>query len=124
MWQDYVMRFVVFGMISAVVLNMMPKEVYKKYIKIVMGFMLMVILLNPIASLMASEYRFSEIFAGWYDDICHVERLPDFSKTEETYQTLLRGLYEEKVEEQGEDAWLTTEETDILWQSGQNTESR
>lgn len=120
MWQGYVMRFVVFGMLSAVVLNMMPKEVYKKYMKFVMGFMLMMILLEPLTGLTGGNH-FSDLFDRLFADVCAVEQLPGFSETEDAYQALLYGFYEEQVTKSGEEPWVTTEDADILWQAGQGT---
>lgn len=107
MWQGYVMKLVTFGMLSAVVLNMMPKEVYKKYIRLVLGFLLMTIILEPISSLLGDEARFSKIFEEVFMNVEELESKPEYGQASEAYQELLKGLYEKQVKEEGEEPWVT-----------------
>lgn len=106
MWQGYVMKLVTFGMLSAVVLNIMPKEIYKKYIRLVLGFLLMIIILEPVTKLFGEEAHLSQIFQEIFSDIEELEAKPEYKETDEAYQKLLRGLYENQMEE-GEEPWVT-----------------
>lgn len=107
MWQGYVMKLVTFGMLSAVVLNIMPKEIYKKYIRLVLGFLLIIIILEPMTKLFGEEAYLSQIFQEFFSDIEELETRPEYGEADDAYQELLRGLYERQIKEEGEEPWVT-----------------
>lgn len=107
MWQGYVMKLVTFGMLSAVVLNIMPREIYKKYIRLVLGFLLIIIILEPMTELFGEEAHLSQIFQEFFSEIEELETRPEYEEANETYQELLRGLYEKQIKEEGEEPWVT-----------------
>lgn len=107
MWQGYVMKLITFGMLSAVVLNIMPKDLYKKYIRLVLGFLLMIIILEPVTSLFGEEAHLKQIFEDVFSNIEELEARPEYKEADEAYQDLLKGLYERQVKEEGEEPWVT-----------------
>lgn len=112
LWQGFVMKLIVFGMISTVVLNIMPREVYKKYIRLVMGFLLILIIIEPVASLLGAKEDMINIFKTNFSKVLELEAIPDYEDANAVYQELLQGLYENEVKEMGEEPWKTEESGD------------
>ncbi|MDE5965669.1 MAG: stage III sporulation protein AF [Lachnospiraceae bacterium] len=110
MWQDFVMKLVSFGILSTVVLNLMPKETYKKYIRLTLGFLLILIIAAPAIRLFGQEHRINEIFQDIFSRVEILEAQPEFDAAGEAYQQLLKELYEEQIREMGEEPWQGTEE--------------
>lgn len=107
MWQDYVMKLITFGMLSTVVLNIMPKEIYKKYIRLVLGFLLIIVILEPVTKLFGKEEQLLKIFQDVFSDMETLEGRPEYQKADEAYQELLKELYEGQINEEGEEPWIT-----------------
>ncbi len=110
MWQDFVMKLIYFGMLSTVVLNMMPKEVYKRYIRLVMGFLLILIIISPVTSLFGAKEDIAWIFDNVFSKVSELEKMPDYEDTNEAYQELLKSLYEDEVKEMGKEPWSQEED--------------
>lgn len=112
MWQDFVMKLVSFGILSTVVLNLMPKETYKKYIRLTLGFLLILIIAAPVIGLLGQERRVDKIFEDIFSRVEVLEAQPEFDEASEAYQQLLRELYEEQIREMGEEPWQATEKSE------------
>ncbi len=110
MWREWVFQITVFGVLATLVLNMLPKEVYKKYVKLSLGFLLILIMLKPLMQVLDFEDGVNQIFSDLYIEMEEMERTDDFREAEETYQRLLQELYEESVLELGESPYITEEE--------------
>lgn len=110
MWREWVFQITVFGVLATLVLNMLPKEVYKKYVKLSLGFLLILIMLKPLMQVLDFEDGVNQIFSELYIEMEEMERTDDFREAEETYQRLLQELYEESVLELGESPYITEEE--------------
>lgn len=112
MWQDFVMKLVSFGILSTVVLNLMPKDAYKKYIRLTLGFLLILIIAEPAMRLFGQEHRVNEIFEDIFSRVEVLEAQPEFDAAGEAYQQLLKELYEEQVEKMGEEPWQEITESE------------
>ncbi len=109
MWQDFVLQISAFGILSTVVLNLIPKEIYKKYIRLTLGFLLILLIAKPVIFILGQEETVNSIFRETLKKVEDLEAEPEYDAASEAYQELLRRLYEEKVKEMGEEPWQTEE---------------
>ena len=117
MWQNWILKLVAFGILSTVVLNLMPKENYRKYIRLTLGFLLILIIMEPVMRLFGQTERFQTLFSDIFSRVEVLEAQPEYKEAKEAYEELLKGLYEDQIKEMGEEPWITeTDGTD----SGQN----
>ncbi len=97
MWKDFVFQITVFGMLATMILNMLPRDVYKKYVRLSLGFLLLLLMLKPITGGFHIEDTIDTIFSDFYKELSNMENSASYQEAEQEYQRLLKELYEENI---------------------------
>lgn len=91
---EYIRNIVVFMLIRTIVLNIYPKSEFEKYIKLLAGFLLVILIMQPL--LQMGGYQFNvEDYLGDF----HIDTVPDYENKAEEFESKIISRWEEENED-------------------------